>query len=190
MMLAQISKLNDLDLCALIRSLDNGNTDGLSDALLIIKDLIETKNEQLSNNMARIGNQNARKKPKASAKATQIPTPKAEKSEYSEIALKSANYIAQGILEDAPSYRELLPERKEQTLQRWAADIEKLIRIDKADLEELKAVLMFIRNEPGTPFWKNNILSGAALRKHYPKLQVAMAASKRAIVEEYYYDTV
>lgn len=54
------------------------------------------------------------------------------------------------------------------TVQRWAQDIDKLIRLDKRTPEEIRAVILWCQS-PGC-FWVSNILSGAKLREKFPTL--------------------
>ena len=56
---------------------------------------------------------------------------------------------------------------KEPDLQKWASEIDKLIRIDKRTPEEIAKVIEFSQSDS---FWKSNILSTATLRKQFPKL--------------------
>ena len=56
---------------------------------------------------------------------------------------------------------------KEPDLQKWAAEIDKLIRIDKRTPDEIARVIEFSQSDS---FWKSNILSTATLRKQFPKL--------------------
>jgi len=57
-------------------------------------------------------------------------------------------------------------------LDRWARDIDRLIRLEKRDPERIEAVLRFCQSDP---FWRSNILSPAALRKHFDRLELKMA---------------
>jgi hypothetical protein len=54
------------------------------------------------------------------------------------------------------------------TLQKWAKDIERLIRIDDRTPEEVRSVIEWCQS-PGC-FWVPNILSGAKLREKFPTL--------------------
>lgn len=56
------------------------------------------------------------------------------------------------------------PLKEEKDLQRWAADFNKMVRLDNYDLEEIKEVLMFSQKND---FWQTNILSAAKFRKQY-----------------------
>lgn len=52
-------------------------------------------------------------------------------------------------------------------LQKWAQEIDRMIRIDKRTPEEIKAVIEFSQNDS---FWSANILSAKALRKQFDRL--------------------
>lgn len=58
--------------------------------------------------------------------------------------------------------------KEESSIQRWADDIEKLIRIDNRTPEEIRSVILWTQS-PGC-FWASNILSGAKLREKFPTL--------------------
>lgn len=58
--------------------------------------------------------------------------------------------------------------KERDTLQRWAADIDKLIRLDKRTHDEIRRVILWCQS-PGC-FWVSNILSGAKLREKFPQL--------------------
>lgn len=59
------------------------------------------------------------------------------------------------------------PQAKQPDLAKWAAEMERTIRIDK---REEKAVRFLILWSQENHFWKGNILSPAKLRKHFDTL--------------------
>ena len=61
------------------------------------------------------------------------------------------------------------PDRRIQDgwADRWAEDIEKAHRIDGRGWEQLKAAIVWSQRDE---FWKQNILSGEKLRKHYDRM--------------------
>lgn len=67
------------------------------------------------------------------------------------------------------------PLKEEKDLQRWAADFNKMVRLDNYDLEEIKEVLMFSQKND---FWQTNILSAAKFRKQYLTLLAQMKRDK------------
>lgn len=56
---------------------------------------------------------------------------------------------------------------KKPNLYKWAEHIDKLMRIDKRSVEDIKKVIDFATNDD---FWMSNILSTNKLRKQFPKL--------------------
>ncbi|MCF7953901.1 MAG: phage replisome organizer N-terminal domain-containing protein [Spirochaetales bacterium] len=54
--------------------------------------------------------------------------------------------------------------------QRWARDIEKLIRIDGRSFTDIEAVIRWVKTEGN--FWLPNIMSGKKLREKFPQLFV------------------
>lgn len=83
--------------------------------------------------------------------------------EQSSNAYRAATWLSQSILEASPSTKP----HDEQTLQRWAYDLDKLNRIDGYAWELISDVLDYARNDS---FWRGNILSGAKYRKQFPTL--------------------
>ncbi len=83
----------------------------------------------------------------------------------------AAEYMAKRIVRHTPNFPQLREGKREDTLQRWAADIDKLLRLDGVDFEEFKRVLAFSQTDH---FWQKNILSGKKLREQYPTLLVRM----------------
>ncbi len=57
--------------------------------------------------------------------------------------------------------------------QNWATDIDRAIRLDNRTPEQLKNAIIFSSNDT---FWKQQILSGANLRKHYDRLEARAQA--------------
>ena len=56
------------------------------------------------------------------------------------------------------------PEKDEKTLQSWSDVFNKMVRLDKLGIDEMKDVLVFSQ---GHKFWKNNILSAGKFRTQY-----------------------
>ena len=54
---------------------------------------------------------------------------------------------------------------------RWVRDVDRLIRLDGRGPERVEAVIRWCQ---GDSFWQNNILSPAALRKHFDRLELQM----------------
>ncbi|MBA4274052.1 MAG: hypothetical protein C0436_00200 [Alphaproteobacteria bacterium] len=61
-------------------------------------------------------------------------------------------------------------------LDKWAADIDKLHRIDGRDWDTIEAVIRWAKADP---FWKANIIAGKKLREQFPKLIARMGGGPR-----------
>lgn len=64
------------------------------------------------------------------------------------------------------------------TLQKWAGDIDKIMRIDGRSFEEVEAVIRWCQTPGG--FWVPNVLSGSKLREKFPTL-VLQSQQKRVV---------
>lgn len=64
----------------------------------------------------------------------------------------------------------------------WAVDIDKMIRIDKYDPDEIERVITWVVTDhedgPGWRGWAPNIRSGAKLRSHFDRLRVVSKKTK------------
>lgn len=87
--------------------------------------------------------------------------------EHESNAYKGAQYLDAKICARLPDK----PPADEATLQRWAADIERIHRIDGYEWELISRVLAYSQ---GDHFWQRNILSGAKLRKQFVTLMSNM----------------
>ena len=72
------------------------------------------------------------------------------------------------ILERRPTY-------KKPNMQKWAQQINLILRIDKRPLEEIEKIIIWCQQDG---FWKNNILSTEKLRKQYDILALKMVSIK------------
>jgi hypothetical protein len=81
---------------------------------------------------------------------------------YSTDALKMATWLAEQVMKRYPY-------TKQPNLEQWADDIDKLVRCDKQPLDNVKIALLFSQQDT---FWRQQIRSGANLRKHYEQLLV------------------
>jgi len=63
------------------------------------------------------------------------------------------------------------PDLKKPDLQKWGVHVDRMIKIDKRDPEEIGEVIKWCQ---GDDFWKNNILSTEKLRKQYDQLVLKM----------------
>ena len=60
-----------------------------------------------------------------------------------------------------------IPNKKEPNFRKWAEDFDRLLRIDKRPLDEVKDIIAWCQRDP---FWMTNILSPGKLRKKYDEL--------------------
>lgn len=81
---------------------------------------------------------------------------------YSNDAFKMATWLAGQVMERYPYVNQ-------PNVEQWADDIDKLVRIDKQPLANVKIALLFSQQDK---FWRQQVRSGANLRKHYEKLLV------------------
>ncbi|MDA8126073.1 MAG: hypothetical protein M0009_12895 [Deltaproteobacteria bacterium] len=63
------------------------------------------------------------------------------------------------------------PKHKKPNIQTWAKDVDQMIRIDHRTPEDIRRVIEWCQSDP---FWKNNILSSAKLRKQFDQLLLKM----------------
>ena len=68
------------------------------------------------------------------------------------------------------------PNHKKPDLQKWAYEIDKMIRLDKRDPKNIEEVIQWCQ---ASDFWQNNILSTLKLRKQYDQLWLKMNESKK-----------
>ncbi len=61
--------------------------------------------------------------------------------------------------------------QSEQQRQRWAKDIDLMLRLDKVEADDIAAVIEWSQQDD---FWRSNILSGKKLREKYPQLLMKM----------------
>ncbi len=78
------------------------------------------------------------------------------------------------ILKNNPEHRELSNSKREKCLNRWADDIDKLIRVDKKPPDEIDRVIRFPQSDT---FWIPNIMSGKKLREKYETLKMQVIKS-------------
>jgi hypothetical protein len=82
-------------------------------------------------------------------------------------ALRLSGILADLILENNPNNVQLRNGGREKTVERWSDDIEKMMRLDQRQPQEIERI---IRWSQGDKFWKGNILSGEKLRKQFDTL--------------------
>lgn len=96
---------------------------------------------------------------------------KNEKDERSMAPSAEAERLAKLLLD---SIRQRQEDLRRPDLGCWARDMDRLIRLDGREPERIEAVLRWCQCDP---FWQNNILSPAALRKHFDRLELQMRAT-------------
>ena len=89
--------------------------------------------------------------------------------------LSCAGLLARLILKNNPKHKEL-NKNYDITIKRWAEDIDKLHRIDKQSIEDIRTVIRWCQNDI---WWWSNVLSGGTLRKQWDKLNAEMIKSSR-----------
>jgi len=75
-----------------------------------------------------------------------------------------AEYLFEKIQENNPTC-------KKPNLQKWAAGMDKILRIDRRPPAEVKEIITFAQRDS---FWCSNILSPDSLRKQYDRLKLQM----------------
>lgn len=89
-------------------------------------------------------------------------------SEVSEEALRLAQLFLESIRECNPDFK---PSFDQKDLDRWACDIDLMMRIDKRSPDQIREVITWLK---GDSFWWKNIQSGEKLRKQFDRLVAEM----------------
>lgn len=84
-------------------------------------------------------------------------------------ACRLSELLADLILQNNPGNTNLNNGKREATVARWAADIDKLIRIDGQVAQEIEGVIRWCQTDG---FWKAIILSGSKLREKWNQLSM------------------
>lgn len=82
--------------------------------------------------------------------------------EKHEVVYQLTIYLDGKIRENNKSVKE----RTEIQIQSWCKDMDRLIRLDNADPDDIKQIIDWVVEDD---FWSGNILSAKKLRKHYPR---------------------
>lgn len=77
-----------------------------------------------------------------------------------------ARYLERNILQNNSKF----PQSETQR-QRWAKDIDLMLRLDKLDPDDIAEVIAWCQQDS---FWRSNILSGKKLRQKYQELRMKM----------------
>lgn len=86
-------------------------------------------------------------------------------------ALRLSGLLAELIAGNNPQNRTIQPTLRGKSIERWAADIDRMFRIDGRDQRLVEEVIRWCQADD---FWCCNILSGNKLRKQFDKLILAM----------------
>jgi hypothetical protein len=86
-------------------------------------------------------------------------------------ALRLSGILGEMILKNNPGHRELSNGKRDIVVRKWSADIDRLIRIDQKQPEEIERVICFVQSDK---FWTPNIMSGKKLREKYETLKMQM----------------
>jgi len=88
--------------------------------------------------------------------------------------LRLAQLLLDLIVQRKKDFRLGQPDCRERTIQRWARDIDLMVRRDHRSIADIEAVIRWVQADP---FWQNNILSGRKLREpreRFDQLQLKM----------------
>ena len=83
-----------------------------------------------------------------------------------------AEFLLKKIHTNIPDYRYAKSAQREPTIQRWAKDIDFMIRIDGRDPDLIKLMIEWVQDTSNSigEFWASNIMSGKKLREKYDEL--------------------
>jgi len=74
------------------------------------------------------------------------------------------------------SIKKLRPKFKEPNLNSWAEDIDKMLRIDKREVDEINSIIEWL---PSCGFWAAKVLCGSKFRNHFDRLCIEKDSSKK-----------
>lgn len=114
---------------------------------------------------------NSRSKPGKLRPEVEVEEEEEGKKKPSSDALRLSGLLAELIAGNNPGNRTIQPKAREKSIERWAADVDRMLRIDGRDPQEVEEV---IRWSQGDDFWRGNILSGSKLRQQFDKLTLQM----------------
>jgi hypothetical protein len=99
-----------------------------------------------------------------------------KKKSSSPESLRLSGLLADMILRNNSGNTQLNNGKRESTVRKWAADIDKLMKIEGQSAEQIERVIRWCQKDI---FWKSNILSGATLRKQWDRLTVQMQGNEK-----------
>lgn len=109
-------------------------------------------------------------KPKKTEQSSLASEEAHDSSFFSNIILELIDLLLKSILSVRRNFKITSQDKKN-----WAIEIDRMIRLDKRDVTEIKAVLAWLMTNE---FWQKNILSGSKLRKQFDKLAIEMNNDK------------
>jgi hypothetical protein len=137
-----------------------------------VYDINEARDQRTGNELTTDGPRTA------SGRATTNKNEKKEKKEKKYPADSDERRLSELLLN-------LLLERKPDfhrpDIERWAGEIDRMIHRDGRLPERIEAVIRWCQADP---FWSNNILSTAKLRKHFDRLELEMSRNASAPARE------
>ncbi|MEW6417625.1 MAG: replication protein [Nitrospirota bacterium] len=107
---------------------------------------------------------------------------KKKKKNISSEILELSNLLADKILINNPKHRSLSNGKREKTVLRWTEDIDKLVRIDKQSVEDIRLTIEWSQEDP---FWKQNILSAEKLRQKWDQLYLKAKEARKNLKPSY-----
>ena len=128
----------------------------------------QTDNEQITSTTI---NPNPNPNPNPKAKANKNPSCPKPKKLVSDEAIRLSNLLADKIIKNNPQNRSVGNGKRDGTVQTWAADIDKIIRIDKQTPAVIEKVIRWSQSDD---FWSGVIESGGSLRRNWDKLTAQM----------------
>lgn len=96
------------------------------------------------------------------------------KNNTSPLSVELCEFFISKIKENNPKF-------KQPNIDQWANDMDKIIRLDKREPEEIKAVIAFCQSDE---FWKSNILSPKKLREKFDMLYMKIPKGQRPMAIE------
>jgi len=106
------------------------------------------------------------------------------KYKFSKDARRLAETLLDLIVERKKDFRDGRLDRREKTLERWSAEIDRMIRFDGRLPERVEAVIRWAQadggNGNGWQGWQNNVLSGKKLRDKFDRLELEMQGVRNA----------
>jgi len=114
---------------------------------------------------------------------SQLPTSKRPHTNIKEVRNKTFSSDSVEVRLSKLRFEKILyinPTHKKLNLQKWAREIDRIIRFDHRSSEDIRGVIEWCQSDP---FWQNSILSTAKLREKYDQLSVKIGTEQRKKAE-------